>query len=68
MKLINSKTKQPVHIGEVAHDFRGKAAVITGWQVPQHTGSTGRIDIREMDEHGLSASYYPSVYGMEWVA
>lgn len=67
MKLIRESTGIEVKTGEVVHDFRGKAAIVTGWELPAREGSTGRVHIREMTERGLCASYYPSVYGLKWV-
>lgn len=68
MKLIREKTGEQINTGEVVHDFRGDAAIITGWQEPRHSGSTGRVYVREMNEQGFEGSYYPSVYGLKWVA
>lgn len=65
MKLINQQG-HTVNVGDIVHDFRGKAAIVTGWQAPRHSGSTGRVNIKEMDERGLSASYYPGVYDLAW--
>ena len=68
MKLIYESTGKEVQSGDIAHDFRGDAAVITGWQEPRHAGSTGRVYVKEMRDNGFDAAYYPSVYGMKWVA
>lgn len=67
MKLIYEKTGAQVQTGDIAHDFRGKAAVVTGWELPRHEGSTGRVYVAEMRENGFNMGYYPSVYGMKWV-
>lgn len=67
MRLINEKTGNEVKTGEVVHDFRGEAAIITGWQEPRHSASTGRVHVKEMNEQGFTGEYYPSVYGLKWV-
>lgn len=67
MKLIYEKTGIEVQSGDIAHDFRGKAAVVTGWELPKSEASTGRVYVKEMNEQGFSGEYYPSVYGMKWV-
>lgn len=67
MKLIREKTGEIVNVGDIAHDFRGKAAIITGWALPKTYGSTGRVYIKEMNDQGFTGEYYPSVYGMKWV-
>ena len=67
MKLINEKTGNEVKTGAVVHCFRGEAAIVTGWAQPRHSGSTGRVYVREMNEQGFTGEYYPSVYGLKWV-
>lgn len=66
MRLIREKTGVPVQVGEVVHSFRGEAAIVTGWEVPQHEGSTGRVYVKEMKENGFCMGYYPSVYDLKW--
>ena len=68
MRLIKETTGVEVKSGDVAHDFRGDAAIITGWQEPRHSGSTGRVYVKEMSDQGFTGEYYPSVYGLKWVA
>jgi hypothetical protein len=65
MRLLN-KQGQPVNVGDVAHDFRGEAAIVTGWQEPAHEGSTGRVYVRTMEDNAFEAGYYPGVYSMQW--
>jgi hypothetical protein len=67
MRLIKESTGIEVKSGDVAHDFRGEAAIVTGWQEPRHSGSTGRVYVKEMGDKGFTGEYYPSVYGMKWV-
>lgn len=66
MRLIKETTGEEVKTGEVVHDFRGKAAIVTGGAQPRHKGSTGRVYVREMNEQGFTGEYYPSVYGLKW--
>lgn len=67
MKLVRETTGQPIKTGDVVHDFRGKAAYVTGWALPKHSGSTGRVYVKEMTERGADREFYPSVYGLKWV-
>lgn len=67
MKLIRESTGEPINVGDVAHSFSGDAAIITGWQEPQHAGSTGRVYVQEMNERRFHREYFPSVYGLKWV-
>ncbi len=67
MRLIKESTGEEVKTGDVAHDFRGEAAIVTGWAQPRHEGSTGRVYVKEMNEQGFTGEYYPSVYGLKWV-
>lgn len=68
MKLIKEKTGEIVNAGDVVHCFRGNAAVVTGWELPKSEASTGRVYVKEMKENGFEMGYYPSVYGLKWVA
>lgn len=67
MKLIKETTGEEVKTGAVVHDFRGDAAIVTGWAQPRHSGSTGRVYVKEMGDRGFTGEYYPSVYGLKWV-
>jgi len=67
MRLIKETTGEEVKTGDVVHCFRGKAAIVTSWAQPDHTGSTGRVHIKEIGERGFTGEYYPSVYGLKWV-
>lgn len=67
MRLIKETTGEEVKTGDVVHCFRGKAAIVTGWAQPNHSGSTGRVHIKEIGERGFTGEYYPSVYGLKWV-
>jgi hypothetical protein len=66
MRLINTKTNKPVVTGEVVH-HKGQPAFVTGWQIPQHAGSTGRVYVQHMTDERSHREYFPSVYGLEWV-
>lgn len=68
MQLVHESTGIPVNAGEVVHDFRGKAAIVLSWSLPTHEGSTGRVLIKEMNESGFTAEYYPSVYSLRWAS
>jgi len=67
MRLIKETTGVEVNTGDIVHDFRGKAAYVTGWATPRHSGSTGRVYVKEMNDQGFTGEYYPSVYGLKWV-
>jgi hypothetical protein len=67
MRLIKESTGVEVKTGDIVHCFRGKAAYVTGWAPPKHSGSTGRVHVKEMSDRPFSGEYYPSVYGLKWV-
>ena len=67
MRLIKETTGVEVKSGDVVHCFKGQAAIVTGWAMPKHSGSTGRVHVKEMKENGFEMGYYPSVYGLKWV-
>ena len=66
MRLIKEDTGQEVKIGEVVHTHMGKAVIVTGWQHPEHEGSTGRVYVRTMQDNAFEMGYYPSVIGAHW--
>lgn len=66
LRLVHKDGHAPVQIGEQVTDFRGGKAFVTGWQEPQHIGSTGRV-YTSPDGNTLKAfGFYPSVFGLEW--
>jgi hypothetical protein len=67
MYLIYEDTNEPVNTGDIARTFRGEPVIVTGWQEPRHSGSTGRVHVQSMDESKWHQSFYPSVCGMKWV-
>jgi hypothetical protein len=67
MRLIKESTGVEVKTGDTVHCFRGKAAYVTGWALPKHSGSTGRVYVKEMSDRPFSGEFYPSVYGLKWV-
>jgi hypothetical protein len=66
MHLVNKHTGVTINAGDVVHDFRGDAAIVTDWALPKHSASTGRVYVKEMNERGITAGYYPSVYNLTW--
>lgn len=67
MHLIYETTGTPVKTGDIAHTFRGEAVIVTGRQEPRHSGSTGRVYCKSMDESKWDNAWYPSVIGAKWV-
>ena len=67
MKLIYTDTGEPVNTGDIARTFRNEPVIVTGWAEPKHSGSTGRVYLREMGDQRFEGEYYPSVIGAQWV-
>ena len=65
-KLVLTKDESEVKIGDRVASWRGNEAVVTGFCPPQHSGSMGRICVRE-GTSALSTEYFPSVYGCKTV-
>lgn len=66
---LRHKDGRTVSIGDEVTDFRGEKATVTGWQVPAHPGSTGRVHVEiETPTAKYQQGYYPSVYDLEWFA
>ena len=64
MILIHSATGQPVKLGDAVRDFRGDPAKVTSWELPRHSGSTGRVYV--VTPEGWIQGYYPAVFDLEW--
>lgn len=66
MKLIFSKTRNEVKLGDLANTFRGEIVTVVGIDQPHKSSSTGRVTVKFSD--GESArSFYPSVIDAEWI-
>jgi hypothetical protein len=64
--LVYEDSGVPVKIGDKVKDFRGGKAVVAAIEPPRHSGSTGRVHVREGSDDFIN-TYYPGVYGMHWV-
>jgi len=60
--LVNSKTLEPVRVGDIVTDFRGETCTISGGRAPHKPSSTGRVWVNE-----FSQEYFPGVFNLEWV-
>ncbi len=58
-KLIRLKDHQEILSGSMQTTHRGEFCKVTGFKVPEHEGSTGRVYVMFAD--GSTASYYPAV-------
>ncbi len=58
-KLISLKDQQEILSGSMQTTHRGEFCKVTGFKVPEHEGSTGRVYVMFGD--GSTASYYPAV-------
>ena len=67
-RLIHKEDGRIVNVGDKVKDFRGLECEVTGWQEPTHSGSTGRVNVKQ--QRGTTVhhnQYYPGVFGLEWV-
>lgn len=65
IKLVN-KTGAEVKRGDKAVDFHGESYVVTNWEHPHHSASTGCVYVKNvggMFERG----YFPSVFDMAFI-
>ena len=65
MRLVN-KQGHAINVGDIIHDFRDVPAVVLSWNEPRHSGSSGYVNVRSMDEHRMHSSCYVNVYNLEW--
>jgi hypothetical protein len=67
--LVYEGTNRIVKIGDKVKDFRGDVLTVAGFELPRHSGSTGRVIVKERIDTGeiIKSRYYPSVIGAVWV-
>ena len=63
MNLIHSKSKQLVKINDTVVSFRGEKYTVVDMIEPLHSGSTGRIYVK--NDRG-NREFFPSVFDCEW--
>ncbi len=64
-KLIANNVRT-LAIGGTVETFRGVTYILTGWEYPRHSGSTGRVYI-QADNSDCPLAAYPSVIGAKFV-
>lgn len=70
MKLVYEKTKAEVCVGDYATTWRGETVQVEGIRAPLHSGSTGRVLVREVANGmavGPELDFYPSIICAVWV-
>jgi hypothetical protein len=65
VKKLYHEDGREVRVGDEVTDFRGEKSVVTGWELPRHSGSTGRVYVIT-DANNSPAGYYPSVFNLVW--
>lgn len=65
MKLIHTRTREELQIGEVVQTFKGENVTIVRMSKPHKPSSTGRVVLRFED--GYEQGYFPGVIDAEWV-
>lgn len=63
-KLIYDKDGSDVCVGDTVLDRDGDEMKVTGWSVPAHPGSTGRVQVKTGDS---DREFFPSVINAHWV-
>jgi len=67
-KLVDVKTGNEIHVGDVVQTFRGEKARVTAWTEPCHAASTGRVSVVVLKEKRFGEQhFFPSVVGAEIV-
>jgi hypothetical protein len=61
--VLVHESGRPAQKGEEVTSFRGEKMIITGGRPPHHSGSTGRIWVKE---NNSDREYYPSVCDLRW--
>jgi hypothetical protein len=63
--LVKIGTRKEFDYGDSASDRDGKVYVVYDGRPPQHSGSTGRVWVK--DATGKTRELFPSVVGLEWI-
>jgi hypothetical protein len=69
-KLVSQLTGKEVNIGDEFLDSRGDTMRLTGGFPPRHSGSTGRVEVKQVSGEFASmgaVEYFPSVIKAVWV-
>lgn len=65
MKLVDTNTREPLHVGDTVTTFRGQVGTLVTVKEPRSDGSTGRVYVRfEGQQH--AREFFPSVIGASW--
>lgn len=65
MVLVHKTTRKVITRGQLVVDFRGKVWEVVSISAPTHSGSTGRINVKDKEDGG-ERSFYPGVCDLEW--
>ncbi len=70
MRLIHIDTGAEATVGEKLTDFRGDHAYLRSSSEPHKPGSTGRVfvSIKPKSPSNEAQGYFPSVFGLKWIA
>lgn len=67
MKLIHTKTLQPVKIGDAVTSFKGDKATIAHFLPPHKPSSSGHVSVKYTDRNTMDGYNYVGVWGLEWI-
>ncbi len=62
--LVHDKTGKPVKVGDKLVS-RGERFIVTGWELPRHAGSSGRVNVKSV-KAGWSQQYFPHVFDLSF--
>lgn len=59
---------RPVEHGDILVSHDGEQYTIHGGQAPRHSGSTGRVFVKQVgsDPHDMDREFFPSVFDLQW--
>lgn len=68
MRLVDSKTKQPLEVGQMVTTSRGEKCKLLGITRPHKPSSTGRVTLQfDSEQHHYTGEFFPGVIDAEWI-
>lgn len=61
MKLIDNKTGREINKGDVVITFRGEPYILDSFEAGRHSGSTGRVYLKDTLDSVDTVAFYPGV-------
>lgn len=62
--VLKNENDEIVKLGDKVTSFRGEQAIVLGWSLPRHAGSSGRVFVQWLEKDTFQHEYFPSVFDL----